>query len=81
MVWKTILPLESCDNKFRKWSPRWEGPFKVMRIVPGNAYFVETLEGRALPKAFNGKYLERYYPSIWQGACSGVCNNRFRENW
>lgn len=31
---------------------------------------MESLEGRALPKALNGKYLERYYPSIWQGTSS-----------
>jgi hypothetical protein len=39
-----------------------------MSIVPGNAYFVETLEGKNLPKALNGKYLKRYFPSVWQGA-------------
>jgi hypothetical protein len=65
MVWKTILPLGSRDNKFSKWSPSLEGPFKVMGIVSGNAYFVETLERQALPKALNGRYLKRYYPSIW----------------
>jgi hypothetical protein len=68
MVWKTILPLGSRDNKFSKWSPSLEGPFKVMGIVSGNAYFVETLERQALPKALNGRYLKRYYPSIWQGS-------------
>jgi hypothetical protein len=68
MVWKTILPLGSRDNKFSKWSPSLEGPFKVMGLVSGNAYFVETLERQALPKALNGRYLKRYYPSIWQGS-------------
>jgi hypothetical protein len=24
LVWKTILPLETRDNKFGKWSPSWE---------------------------------------------------------
>jgi hypothetical protein len=68
LVWKTILHLGSRDNKFGKWSPSWEGPYTVVRVVPGNAYFVETLEGQALPKALNGKYLKKYHPSIWQGA-------------
>jgi hypothetical protein len=36
----------------------------MVRIVLENAYFVETLEGRALPKALNGKYLKKYHPSI-----------------
>jgi hypothetical protein len=53
---------------FGKWSPRWEDPYKVTRIMPGNAYFVETMEGRELPKSLNGKYLKRYHPNVWQGA-------------
>jgi hypothetical protein len=64
LVWKTILPLDTCDHKFGKWSLSWEGPYKMVRIVLENAYFVETLEGRALPKALNGKYLKKYHPSI-----------------
>jgi hypothetical protein len=38
----------------------------VTSIVTGKTYFVETLEGRELPKALNGKYLKKYYPSVWQ---------------
>jgi hypothetical protein len=59
LVWKMILLVGSRDNKFGKWSPSWEGPYKVTRIVPGNAYFIEMMEGRELPKSLNGKYLER----------------------
>jgi hypothetical protein len=29
LVWKTILPLRNKDRKFGKWSPSWEGPYKV----------------------------------------------------
>jgi hypothetical protein len=29
LVWKTVLPLRSRDQKFGKWSPSWEGPYKV----------------------------------------------------
>jgi hypothetical protein len=53
------------SGKFGKWSPSWEGPFRVIRVVPGNAYFVENLEGYSLPKALNGKYIKCYYPSVW----------------
>jgi hypothetical protein len=66
LVWKMILPLGTRSNKFGKSSPSWEGPFKVTRVVPRNAYFMEDLEGFALPKALNGKYLKRYHPNIWQ---------------
>jgi hypothetical protein len=68
LVWKMILPIRARDNKFGKLSPNWEGLYKVVGIVPGNAYFVETLEGRSLPMALNGKYLKWYFPSVWQGA-------------
>jgi hypothetical protein len=67
-VWKTILPLGTKSAKFEKWSPSWEGPYIVVRIVLGNTYFVESLEGKVLPKALNGKYLKKYYPSVWQKA-------------
>jgi hypothetical protein len=66
-VWKTILPLGTKDRKIGKWSPSWEGPFRVVGVVPGNAYFLETLEGQSLRNAMNGRYLKKYYPSIWQG--------------
>jgi hypothetical protein len=68
LVWKTILPLRLQNNKFGKWLPSWEGPFKIIRIVPENSYFVKDLEGRKLPKALNGKYFKKFYPSVWQGA-------------
>jgi hypothetical protein len=66
LVWKTILPLRTRDKKFGKWSPNWEGPYRAVSIMPGNAYFIETLEGRSLVKALNGKYLKAYHPSVWQ---------------
>jgi hypothetical protein len=66
LVWEMILPSGAQSGKFGKWSPSWEGPFRVIRVVPGNAYFVEDLEGLMLPKALNGKYLKHYYPSMWQ---------------
>jgi hypothetical protein len=49
-------------------NPNCEGPYKVIGIVPENAYFVEPLEGKELPKAINGRYLKAYFPSVWQGA-------------
>jgi hypothetical protein len=54
LVWKTILPWGTRDKKFGKWSPSWEGPFRVNQIVPRNSYFIKTMEGKSLPKALNG---------------------------
>ena len=68
LVWKVILPFGSKDNKFGKWSPSWEGPFKIARVVLGNSYLVESLKGTLLPRALNGKYLKKFHPSVWQEA-------------
>ena len=40
LVWKMVLPLKAKDRKFGKWSPSWEGPFRVTRVVLGNAYML-----------------------------------------
>ena len=68
LVWKLILPIETKSLKFGKWSPMWEGPFRINRCIPGNAYILETLEGEEYSRALNGKYLKNYYPSIWVDA-------------
>ena len=68
LVWKVILPIGSKDRRFGKWSPSWEGPFRIVRIVPGNSYLVESVQGMPLPRALNGKYLKKYHPSVWQEA-------------
>ena len=68
LVWKLILPMGSKDSKFGKWSPTWEGPYRISRCVPSNAYILETLEGEEFSRTLNGKYLKKYYPSIWVDA-------------
>jgi len=65
LMWKLILPIEAKNSKFGKWSPNWEGPYRINRTAPRNAYILETLEGIEFPRALNGKYLKKYYPSIW----------------
>ena len=60
------LLIESKDNKFGKWSPNWEGPYRIKRCAPVIAYILETLrEEEDFDRAINGKYLKKYYPSIW----------------
>jgi hypothetical protein len=65
LVWKVILLIGSKDSKFGKWSPHWEGPYRITRVALGNAYFYETLEGEEYSRAVNGKYFKKYYPSVW----------------
>jgi len=68
LVWKLILPIWTKSSKFGKWSPHWEGPYRISQSAPSNAYILETLEGVGFPRALNGKYLKKYYPSIWVDA-------------
>jgi hypothetical protein len=64
LVWKALLPIGTKYSAFDKWSPNWEGPFRVVRCVPGNAYILKTLLGDEFTAAINGRYLKKYYPSI-----------------
>jgi len=68
LVWKLILPIRSKISKFGKWSPNWEGRYRINRFAPRNAYILETLKGVVFSRALNGIYLKKYYPSIWMDA-------------
>ena len=68
LVWKTILPIGMKSNKFGKWSPSWEGAYKIIKVIFRNSYMMETLQGGRLPRAINGRYLKKFYPSVWQDA-------------
>jgi hypothetical protein len=66
LVWKTILPIGTKSNKFGKWSPNWEGPYRIEEVIPENSYMVQSIQGTSLPRVLNGKYLKGYYPIVWQ---------------
>ena len=68
LVWKTILLFGTKSTKFGKWSSSWEGPYKIVKVIFGNYYMVETMQGERLSRALNGRYLKKYYPSMWQDA-------------
>ena len=68
LVWKLVLPIGTKDPKFGNWSPTWVGPYKISRCDPENAYILEMLEGEEFFSALNGKYLKKYYPSVWVDA-------------
>nr|CAD39373.2 OSJNBb0021I10.7 [Oryza sativa Japonica Group] len=65
LVWKLILPIGTRDNKFGKWSPNWEGPFQIYKVVSKGVYMLQGLDGEVYGRALNGKYLKKYYPSVW----------------
>ena len=68
LVWKTILPLGTKSNKFGKWSPSWEGPYKIIEIIFRKSYILEALQEERLPRILNGRYLKKYYHNVWQDA-------------
>ena len=66
LVWKTILPLGVKDSKFGKWSPNWEGPYVIHKVLRGGAYHLRNLNGYVHRRKMNGRYLKKYHPTIWE---------------
>ncbi|XP_058741292.1 uncharacterized protein LOC131613661 [Vicia villosa] len=64
LVWKVILPMDINDRVLGKWSPNWEGPFKVIQVFTNNAYELEELAPDRRVIKVNGKYLKRYKPTL-----------------
>ncbi|XP_058733528.1 uncharacterized protein LOC131605155 [Vicia villosa] len=38
LIWKVILLMDRNDRFLGKWSPNWEGPFKVIQVFTNNTY-------------------------------------------
>jgi hypothetical protein len=68
LIWKMILPIGSRSSKFGKWSPNWEGPYRIEEVILKKIYMVQNIQGTLLPSAINEKYLKKYYPSVWRDA-------------
>ena len=65
LVWKVRSPIGSKDSRFVKWSPNWEGPYRIKRCAPSNAFILETLEGKEeFDRAINGKFMKKYYRRV-----------------
>ena len=64
--WCYQLPIRVKDTEFGKWSPNWEGPFKVYQVLPGNAYWLSSIEREPRKRLINWKYLKKYFPTIWE---------------
>ena len=66
LVQKVKLLNGSKDSRFGKWSPNWEGPYRIKCCAPSNTYILETLEGEEeFDRAINGKFLKESYLSVW----------------
>jgi hypothetical protein len=51
LVWKMNLPIGFRSNKFRKWSPNWEGLYRIEKVISANSYMVQSIQGTSLPRA------------------------------
>ncbi|GKV15421.1 hypothetical protein SLEP1_g26217 [Rubroshorea leprosula] len=75
LVWKVILPPGKKDPKFGKWSPNWEKPFRVHKVLKGGVYWLESLNGELHLRKINGIYLKPYYPMIWEARSLDTMNS------
>jgi hypothetical protein len=76
-VWKTILPIGSKRNQFGKWSPNWDGPYKVIKVMSDNSYLLEILQGERLKVAFNGRYLKSIFKVFGKKPKCSLSNGRY----
>ncbi|KAM1486030.1 hypothetical protein ACFX2I_000276 [Malus domestica] len=65
LVWKTVLPLGAQLRGFGKWSPTWEGPFIISRVLDRGGYYLADLEGNRQKHPINVKFLKKYCPTLW----------------
>ncbi|CAL8992217.1 unnamed protein product [Prunus brigantina] len=65
IVWKAVLPLGTHIAGYGKWSPTWEGPFIVNQILGMGAYRLQDRDGEIQAAPINGKWLKKFYPTMW----------------
>ncbi|XP_062003261.1 uncharacterized protein LOC133720801 [Rosa rugosa] len=65
LVWKAILPLGEKLHGRGKWTPRWEGPYVIYKILQKGAFHLKDLDGDIHHNPINDRYLKKYFPSVW----------------
>ncbi|XP_051144005.1 uncharacterized protein LOC127260334 [Andrographis paniculata] len=60
LVWKAVLPEGFKDNTLGKWSPTWEGPYQVSKVLPSGAYRLMSIDGIEHRNVINVKHLKGY---------------------
>ncbi|XP_070017783.1 uncharacterized protein [Nicotiana sylvestris] len=59
LVLKKIFPHQ--DEAKGKFSPNWQGPYMVHRVVTGAALILAEMDGEVWPKLINSDAVKRYY--------------------
>ncbi|KAK9682797.1 hypothetical protein RND81_10G097100 [Saponaria officinalis] len=80
LVWKVCLPMGHKDHFYGKWTPKWEGPFRVVKIYSDNSYGLQHTDGRMIKININGKFIKAYYPTIWEKYAQNI-QKSFPEFW
>ncbi|CAL2246874.1 unnamed protein product [Prunus armeniaca] len=65
IVWKAVLPLGTHVAGYGKWSPTWEGPFIINQILGMGAYGLQDREREVHAAPINGKWLKKFFPTMW----------------
>ena len=63
-VWKVILPMNKKSKNLVKWSPNWDWPYVIEKVLSGNAYAIQEVNTDRYIGSINGKYLKIYRPMI-----------------
>ncbi|KAK9750096.1 hypothetical protein RND81_02G172900 [Saponaria officinalis] len=80
LVWKVRLPMRHKDHFYGKWTPQWEGPFRIVRICSVNSYGLQHMDGRVIKTNINGKFIKAYHPTIWEKYARNI-QDSFPEFW
>lgn len=57
-VWKATLPLGHKDPEYGKWSPNWQGPFRIHQSLGRGVYRLEDLNGEVAKKTTNASFIK-----------------------
>ncbi|GAA0153414.1 hypothetical protein LIER_11658 [Lithospermum erythrorhizon] len=56
------LVMEASQPKNKnKLNPKWEGPYRVRKVIGPGTYRLEELSGKEIDHTWHGVYLKKYY--------------------
>lgn len=60
------LPLRTYMSGLGKWSPTWEGPFVINKILGKGAYLLQDRDETIHQHLMNGQWLKKFLPYLWE---------------
>lgn len=65
IVCRVMLSLSSHMPGFGKWSPTWEGPYGIYKILGNRPNLLKDKDGKIHQDPINGKWLKKFYLILW----------------